>query len=223
MVNPVSKLFGRGSKGTTGSKPDAPAANRTASSGAAAVTSGSSRSAGTAPPLENMTSSGYSSDVGNKKMSITSSLVPHHEGQSEVHALYDTSDGWELGRGGCGTITVVTKRSTGEKFAMKRVALDGLEDTSLSELRQEIEIQRSLDHPNIVKVFESFEDHKNQEILIIMEMCTGGSLVSRMRDHRHGYGERAAATLVEKMLSAVTYCHRHSVMTPSSSSKFRMI
>ena len=56
-----------------------------------------------------------------------------------------------------------------------------------------------------------------------MEMCTGGSLVSRMRDHRHGYGERAAATLVEKMLSAVTYCHRHSVMTPSSSSKFRMI
>ena len=162
MVNPVSKLFGRGSKGTTGSKPDAPAANRTASSGAAAGTSGSSRSAGTAPPLENMTSSGYSSDVGNKKMSITSSLVPHHEGQSEVHALYDTSDGWELGRGGCGTITVVTKRSTGEKFAMKRVALDGLEDTSLSELRQEIEIQRSLDHPNIVKVFESFEDHKNQ-------------------------------------------------------------
>ncbi len=45
-----------------------------------------------------------------------------------------------------------------------------------------------------------------------MEMCTGGSLVSRMRDHRHGYGERAAATLVEKMLSAVTYCHRHSVI-----------
>ena len=138
-LNPVSKLFGGGSKGTTDSKPDAPAANRTASSASGA--SGSSRSAGTAPPLENMTSSGYSSDVGNKKMSITSSLVPHHEGQSEVHTLYDTSEGWELGRGGCGTITVVTKRSTGEKFAMKRVALDGLEDTSLSELRQEIEIQ----------------------------------------------------------------------------------
>ncbi len=139
-LNPVSKLFGGGSKGTADSKPDAPAPNSTASS-ASVTGSGSSRSAGPAPPLENMTSSGYSSDVGNKKMSITSSLVPHHEGQSEVHALYDTSDGWELGRGGCGTITVVTKRSTGEKFAMKRVALDGLEDTSLSELRQEIEIQ----------------------------------------------------------------------------------
>ena len=82
----------------------------------------------------------------------------------------------------------------------------------MADLRQEIAVQKSLDHPNIVKVFESFEDHKNQEILIIMEMCTGGSLVSRMRDHRHGYGERAAATLVEKMLSAVTYCHRHSVL-----------
>ena len=36
--------------------------------------------------------------------------------------------------------------------------------------------------------------------------------MSRMKSHRHGYGERAAATLVEKMLSATIYCHHHGVV-----------
>ena len=45
-----------------------------------------------------------------------------------------------------------------------------------------------------------------------MELCTGGSLVSRIRSHRNGFNERAAATLVEKMLSAILYCHRHGVV-----------
>ena len=51
----------------------------------------------------------------------------------------------------------------------------------IAELRREIEIQRSLCHPNVVKLFESFEDKRNRELHIIMEMCTGGALVSRMK------------------------------------------
>ena len=47
----------------------------------------------------------------------------------------------------------------------------------------------------------------NRELHIIMEMCTGGALVSRMKSHRHGYGEKAAATLMEKSLSATMYRH----------------
>merc|ERR1719478_335163 len=81
---------------------------------------------------------------------------------------------------------------------------------TLEELRAEIETQRSLDHPNIVKIHESFEDSERRRIHIVMELCTGGSLVSRMKEH--GYGERAAAALVEKMLSAVLYCHRHGIV-----------
>ena len=60
--------------------------------------------------------------------------------------------------------------------------------------------------------FETFEDPRRQELHIIMEMCTGGALVSRMKTHRHGYGEKAAATLLEKALSATMYCHKHGVV-----------
>ena len=93
-----------------------------------------------------------------------------------------------------------------------QVSLEGMAAHSMAELRQEIAVQKSLDHPNIVKVFETFEDPRRQELHIIMEMCTGGALVSRMKTHRHGYGERAAATLLEKMLSATMYCHKHGVV-----------
>jgi hypothetical protein len=36
-------------------------------------------------------------------------------------------------------------------------------------------------NPNPNQVFETFEDPVNRELHIIMEMCTGGALVSRMK------------------------------------------
>jgi len=105
---------------------------------------------------------------------------------------------------------VVRRKDTGEQYAMKSVSLDGMAGGTIEELRKEIDIQRALTHPNICRLFESFEEEG--QIHIIMEICTGGALVSRMKRHSHGYGERAAATLVEKMLSATLYCHHNGVV-----------
>mmetsp|Transcript_7532 Transcript_7532/g.12795 ORF Transcript_7532/g.12795 Transcript_7532/m.12795 type:complete len:655 (+) Transcript_7532:122-2086(+) len=155
------------------------------------------------------TSTGYQTDVRHERTPITKTLVTQHaEGGRGLMAMYDSSHSWELGRGGCGSVNTVRHRQSGENFAMKTVRIDGMDGGTIEELRQEIKIQRSLDHPNIVKLIESFEDIEKQRIYIVMELCTGGSLVSRMKTHRYGYGERAAATLLEKMLSAVLYCHR---------------
>jgi calcium-dependent protein kinase len=37
---------------------------------------------------------------------------------------------------------------------------------------------RNLDHPHIIKLFETFEDGRN--IYLVMEMCTGGELFDRI-------------------------------------------
>ena len=42
----------------------------------------------------------------------------------------------------------------------------------------EIEILKNLDHPNICKMFESFEDDRN--VYIIMELCEGGELFDKI-------------------------------------------
>ena len=36
----------------------------------------------------------------------------------------------------------------------------------------------------MAQIIESFEDHERRRIHIVMELCTGGSLVHRMKNHR---------------------------------------
>jgi len=39
----------------------------------------------------------------------------------------------------------------------------------------ETELLRNMDHPNIIKMYETFEDKSN--VYIVMELCEGGELI----------------------------------------------
>eukprot|EP00316_Scyphosphaera_apsteinii_P011201 CAMPEP_0119343668 /NCGR_PEP_ID=MMETSP1333-20130426/106570_1 /TAXON_ID=418940 /ORGANISM="Scyphosphaera apsteinii, Strain RCC1455" /LENGTH=730 /DNA_ID=CAMNT_0007356073 /DNA_START=45 /DNA_END=2237 /DNA_ORIENTATION=+ len=194
------------------------------------------------PDRKNSTKSGFNSDIQDKSKNVKSfSEVLVQRNEHNVSDIYDVDDAAVLGRGACGSVCIVKKKSTNEVYAMKTVPMDGMGGAgacgsvcivkkkstnevyamktvpmdgmggaTLDELRREIEVQKALDHPNIVRVFEYFEER--HQMHIIMELCKGGALVSRMKNHRHGYGEQAAATLVQKMLSAVLYCHHKGVV-----------
>jgi len=156
------------------------------------------------------TKSGFKSDIETHHKGAHDKLA--HLNHHALNEIYETADGAVLGRGACGVVCVVRRKDTGELYAMKTVTLDGMGGASLDELRKEVAIQRTLTHPNICRIFEDFEEPDGSAVHIIMELCTGGALVSRMKTHRHGYGERAAATLVEKMLSATLYCHHNGIV-----------
>jgi calcium-dependent protein kinase len=42
---------------------------------------------------------------------------------------------------------------------------------------------KSLDHPNIIKLYEAFEDNRN--IYLVMEVCEGGELFDRIIEKGH--------------------------------------
>ena len=88
---------------------------------------------------------------------------------------------------------------------MKQVEKSKLPDIKYFET--EIKILSLLDHPNIVRLFEVFEDDKN--FYLIMELCHGGNLLSRMKNNK--YKEKAAAVLMEQIVSAVAYCHEKGI------------
>lgn len=112
------------------------------------------------------TKSGFQSDIQTDKKSMANNFA--YNNTRKLHEVYDTADGAVLGRGACGTVSIVKRKDTGELYAMKQVALDGMTGGTIEELRKEIDIQRGLTHPNICRLFESFEE--NGMIHIIMEV-----------------------------------------------------
>jgi calcium-dependent protein kinase len=71
-------------------------------------------------------------------------------------------------------------------------------------LAYEIDILKNLDHPNIVKLYEVFED--KTKIYLITELCDGGELFDEIIE-RGNFTEKDAASVIKQVLSAVSYCH----------------
>ena len=161
----------------------------------------------TAPADSSQPHSGYSTCVGVRRRASSSALVHVHSKTELLADLYDQT-GDVLGSGSDGLVTRVRQRATGLEFAVKSTRLLELKAWQIAELRQEIAVQRSLSHPNIARVYESYEE--DEYLHIVMELCKGGSLVGRF--DRQEFSEPEAATVIEKMLSAVTYLHQHGVV-----------
>ena len=49
-----------------------------------------------------------------------------------------------------------------------------MDETEKTRLKYEIDILKNLDHPNIVKLYEIFED--KYYIYLVTELCNGGEL-----------------------------------------------
>jgi serine/threonine protein kinase len=90
-------------------------------------------------------------------------------------------------------------------YALKSIILDRVSTTFIDELKNEINILKAMDHPNIVKLHEVFS-HKKQ-IYMILELCDGGDLYTRLP-----YTEKDSAYVTGKLLSAIKYMHDHGIV-----------
>ena len=78
---------------------------------------------------------------------------------------------------------------------------------------KEIAIMKKLDHPNIIKIHEYFEDE--ERIYIIMELCKGGELFHKINDKRKDkkrWTERQVCRIIYQLLSALNYMHESGVV-----------
>jgi len=68
---------------------------------------------------------------------------------------------------------------------------------------------RMLDHPNIVRLIETFSDGQN--VYLVLELCEGGELFDAIVD-RGQFPEREAAVCTQQMLRAVHYLHANGLV-----------
>ena len=67
-------------------------------------------------------------------------------------------------------------RETGKKVAVKIFSKQKMSDSDKISLETEIEILKQIDHPNIVKLFEVYEEKEHW--CLVMELMEGGDLLS---------------------------------------------
>jgi calcium-dependent protein kinase len=83
---------------------------------------------------------------------------------------------------------------------MKKYKIAGREGI----LDHNLRVLRSVDHPNIIKVFEIYEDATY--IHLVMELCTGNDLLEKILA-KVGLSERSTRQITRLILSAVSHLH----------------
>jgi calcium-dependent protein kinase len=115
-----------------------------------------------------------------------------------------------IGSGHFGIVREARKKgnSTNLLYAVKSISKANIK-TNLDSLRQELAILRTVDHPNIIKLYETYEDSKY--LHMVTELCTGGDLFDNIAK-KTKYTELKAAKLMHKMLGAVNYLHINNIV-----------
>lgn len=74
---------------------------------------------------------------------------------------------------------------------------------------REVEILKILDHPNIMKMYESFEDSKNYHL--VTEYCSGGELFDYIVSKKN-LSEKVACNIMHQLLSVLIYSHSNGIV-----------
>jgi calcium-dependent protein kinase len=83
-----------------------------------------------------------------------------------------------LGTGNFGTVRLASPWSNPKKvYAIKNIPREKVEE-EISMLEQELLILMEVDHPNIIKFYETYRDDKYYRI--VMEYCNGGELFEHL-------------------------------------------
>eukprot|EP00933_Yihiella_yeosuensis_P071794 TRINITY_DN80028_c0_g1_i1.p1 TRINITY_DN80028_c0_g1~~TRINITY_DN80028_c0_g1_i1.p1 ORF type:complete len:566 (+),score=134.61 TRINITY_DN80028_c0_g1_i1:90-1787(+) len=132
-----------------------------------------------------------------------SQLIQNNTGN--IRDIYDVETK-KLGEGTYGSVSKGVHKSTGVIRAVKTLSKGHMKN--IERFKQEIAIMKVMDHPNIIKLFETFEDRRN--MYLVMELCQGGELFDRIIEAGH-FSETDAAIVVQHILHAICYMHKNGI------------
>ena len=73
---------------------------------------------------------------------------------------------------------------------------------------KEVEILKMMDHPNVLKFYETFEDEVN--LYIVTELCNGGELMDQIK-LKKSIPEDQTRIIFKGVLNALKYCHEKGI------------
>ena len=116
----------------------------------------------------------------------------------------------ELGSGKFGLVKLGTNKLVGNKIAIKILDKKEMEVDDLELVRTEIEILRICQHPNIIHLYDVFENESF--FYLIMEYCSGGDLFSYLEQRNYMLKEKDACIIIYKLCKAIYYIHSYGIV-----------
>ena len=116
-----------------------------------------------------------------------------------------------IGQGAFGKVNLGLNVLTGRVVAIKSFNKSNLNSNSenMKKIKYETNLMKKLNHPNITKILELFED--KEYILIIMEYINGGNLFSFLKKHRK-VSEKTAKLLYRQIILGIKYMHQQGIV-----------
>ncbi|CAK88776.1 unnamed protein product (macronuclear) [Paramecium tetraurelia] len=131
-------------------------------------------------------------------------FIMTHEGK--IEQFYDINLKKVIGSGTYGSVVKATLKGTKNQRAVKVIPKSKVKNPD--RFKKEIDILRQLDHPNIIKLYETFEDQRN--VYLVMELCEGGELFDRIMDKGY-FSEAEAHEIFLQIMQALNYCHTNGI------------
>jgi len=168
-------------------------------------------------PAAGAQSSSNKAGAGGKKGGASNKLTKQVKEDGIGHAMFimdntgKITDSYDmekkkLGEGSYGSVCKAKNKTTNVIRAIKTISKAQMKN--IERFKQEIAIMKLMDHPNIIKLYETFEDHRS--IYLVMELCNGGELFDRIIEAGH-FTESQAANLMQQIVRAIYYMHENKV------------
>lgn len=135
------------------------------------------------------------------QVKLATRALQKEEVKVKISDLYDIEKK-KLGAGAFGSVQKVRNKSTQLVRAMKSCLKPLVKNVDV--IWKEVNIMKRLDHPNIIKLYDTFEDHRS--VYLIMEICAGGELFNRILEVGR-FGEGEAAVVMQHIFRGVFYMH----------------
>jgi serine/threonine protein kinase len=127
---------------------------------------------------------------------------------SNLNDLYEIKS--PLGKGKFGLVKLGIHKESGREVAVKIINKKLVGPVDVQQVKSEIDILKIAKHPNIIKLYDVFENEKY--IYIIMEYCAGGDLFSYIEKRGFRLKEERAAEIIHKLCTTVYFLHQYGIV-----------